>query len=169
MPPISAAERALRFVALPIVRSVYRVTAIGSERLPEGGFMLLPNKTSWCETIFLLIACPRPIRFLIDQEFYENRILHPILKIAGCIPITPRRAKDGMHRAAEKIRAGEIVCLFPEGQLTRTGTLLGLRRGYKLIARQTNAPVVPVWLDQLWGSIFSFQGRRFFRKWPRQV
>ena len=168
MPPISAAERALRFVALPIVRSFYRVTAIGSERLPEGGFLLLPNHTTWVDAIVLLLACPRPIRFVIDQEFYENRILHPILKITGCIPITPRRAKDGMHRAAEKIRAGEIVCLFPEGRLTRTGTLLGLRRGYELIARQANAPVVPVWLDQLWGSIFSFQGGRFFRKWPRQ-
>ena len=168
MPPISAAERALRFVGLPIVRSFYRVIAIGRERLPGGGFLLLPNHTTWVDAIVLLLACPRPIRFVIDQEFYENRILHPILKITGCIPITPSRAKDGMRRAAEKIRAGEIVCLFPEGQLTRTGTLLGLRRGYELIARQANAPVVPVWLDQLWGSIFSFQGGRFFRKWPRQ-
>jgi len=58
---------------------------------------------------------------------------------------------------------------FPEGQLTRTGTLLRLQRGYELIAHQANAPVVPVWIDQLWGSIFSFKGGRLFRKWPRSL
>ncbi len=67
-----------------------------------------------------------------------------------------------------RFAAGEIVCLFPEGQLSRSGTLLRLQRGYELIARQANAPVVPVWLDQLWGSIFSFEGGRFFTKWPRE-
>ncbi len=65
--------------------------------------------------------------------------------------------------------AGEVVCLFPEGQLTRTGTLLRLQRGYELIARQADLPVVPVWMDQLWGSIFSFQGGRFFSKWPKRI
>ncbi|HEY0368920.1 MAG TPA: AMP-binding protein, partial [Chthoniobacterales bacterium] len=78
-------------------------------------------------------------------------------------------AKEATRAAAEKIRAGEIVCLFPEGQLSRRGTLLGLRRGYELIARVADAPVVPVFLDQLWGSIFSYQGGRFFTKWPRQI
>jgi acyl-[acyl-carrier-protein]-phospholipid O-acyltransferase/long-chain-fatty-acid--[acyl-carrier-protein] ligase len=71
--------------------------------------------------------------------------------------------------AAEEIRAGDIVCVLPEGQLTRSGTLLRLQRGYELIARQTEAPVVPVWLDRLWGSVFSFQGGRFFREWPRAI
>ena len=58
---------------------------------------------------------------------------------------------------------------FRKVQLTRSGTLLRLRRGYEIIARQADGPVVPVWLDQLWGSIFSFQGRRFFTKWPRRI
>ncbi len=58
---------------------------------------------------------------------------------------------------------------FPEGQLSRSGTLLRLQRGYELIARQAEAPVVPVWLDDLWGSIFSYKGGRFFTKWPRQL
>lgn len=169
MPPISAAERALRFVCLPVARIIYRVKAVGVERLPSGGFLLLPNHITWVDAIVLLIACPRPIRFIIDQEYYENRFLHLILRTVGCIPITARRAKDAMRRAAEKIREGEIVCLFPEGQLSRSGTLQRLRRGYQIIAGQSGAPVVPVWLDELWGSIFSFQGHRFFTKWPRHV
>ena len=169
MPPISAAERVLRFFGLPLVRLIYRVTAVGTERLPRGGFLLLPNHITWVDALILLVACPRPIRFIIDQEYYRNRFLHPILRTVGCIPITARRAKDAMRLASEKIRDGEIVCLFPEGQLTRSGTLLRLRRGYEIIARQADGPVVPVWLDQLWGSIFSFQGQRFFTKWPRRI
>ena len=167
MPPISVAERALRFFGMPLVRMIYRVTAVGVERLPRGGFLLLPNHITWVDAIVLLLACPRPIRFMIAQEYYRNRFLHPVLRITRCIPITPRRAKEAMRMAAEMICDGEIVCVFPEGQLTRSGILGGLRRGYQLIARQAAAPVVPVWMDQLWGSIFSFQGGRFFRKWPR--
>ncbi len=169
MPPISAAERRLRFFAMPLVRLIYRVTAIGVERLPEGGFLLLPNHITWVDAIVLLLACPRPIRFLIAKEYYENRFLHPVLRTVGCIPISSRRAKDALRLAAERMRTGEIVCLFPEGQLSRTGTLQRLQRGYEIIARQAGQPVVPVWLDQLWGSIFSYKGQRFFTKWPRQI
>jgi len=167
MPPISAAERALRFLGLPLMRMIYRVQAVGVERLPRGGFLLLPNHITWVDAIILLIACPRPIRFMIAEEFYRNRWLHAVLRAVRCIPVTSRRAKDAMQLASEMIRDGEIVCVFPEGRLTRSGVLGGLRRGYELIARRAEAPVVPVWLDQLWGSIFSFQGGRFFRKWPQ--
>ncbi len=169
MPPISAAERTLRFLAMPLVRMIYRVRSVGLERLPAGGFLLLPNHITFVDAIILLLAAPRPIRFLVDKAYYENRYLHPLLRLVGCIPITPRRAKDAMRLAAEKIRAGEIVCVFPEGELTRSGTLLRLRRGYEIIAREADAPVVPVWLDQLWGSIFSYRGQRYFRKLPRQL
>ena len=141
MPPISAAERRLRFFGLPIVRIVYRVRAIGLEHLPPGGFLLLPNHITWVDAIILLIASPRPIRFMISEEFYRNRWLHPVLRITGSIPITSRRAKDAMLVAAERIRAGEIVAVFPEGELTRSGTLGGLRRGYQLIARRAEAPI----------------------------
>jgi acyl-[acyl-carrier-protein]-phospholipid O-acyltransferase / long-chain-fatty-acid--[acyl-carrier-protein] ligase len=165
----SAAERALYFFGLGIARLIYRVTATGVEHLPAGGFLLLPNHITWVDAVVLMLASPRPIRFIIDEGVYRNRFLHPVLRAVGCIPITPRKAKDAMRDAAAKIRAGEIVCLFPEGELSRSGSLLRLRRGYEIIARQAEAPVVPVWLDRLWGSIFSFQGGRFFTKWPRAV
>ncbi|MEY2481070.1 MAG: acyl-[acyl-carrier-protein]-phospholipid O-acyltransferase [Verrucomicrobiota bacterium] len=164
----SLAERALYFFGRAIPRLIYRVTIFGSDKLPAGGFLLLPNHISWVDALLLQLACPRPIRYIIDESIYRNRIFNPIFRLARCIPISSRHAKDAMRAAAEKIRAGEIVCLFPEGQLTRSGTLLRLRRGYELIAREAGGPVVPVWLDQLWGSIFSFQGGKFFTKWPRQ-
>lgn len=164
------AQRALYALGFLFGRTFYRVEAFGQEHLPSGGFLLLPNHISFVDAIILQVACPlRRIRYIIDEGWYHKPLLHPILKLLGCIPIAPSRAKEAVRVAAEQIRAGEIVCLFPEGQLTRSGTLLRLQRGYELIARQAEADVVPVWLDQLWGSIFSHQGGKIFRKWPRHI
>ncbi len=166
---MSRAERALYFIGRPLVRSFYRVTALGLENLPDGGFLLVPNHISWVDALILQLACPRPIRYIIDHEFYHKPILHPFLRALGCIPINIRHSHAAVRSAAERIADGEIVCVFPEGQLERTGTLLRLQRGYELIARHANAQVVPVWLDQLWGSIFSFQGGKFFAKFPKRI
>jgi acyl-[acyl-carrier-protein]-phospholipid O-acyltransferase/long-chain-fatty-acid--[acyl-carrier-protein] ligase len=165
----SAGERAFYFLGRQLVRCFYRVTALEAKNLPAGGFLLLPNHISWVDAVVLQLACPRPIRYIIDQEFYAKPLLHAILRVARCIPIDARHPRSAIRVASEQITAGEIVCLFPEGQLTRSGTLLRLRRGYELIAHHAKAPVVPVWLDQLWGSIFSFQGGKFFTKWPRRI
>ncbi|HKP02220.1 MAG TPA: AMP-binding protein [Chthoniobacterales bacterium] len=165
----SGVESVLRFFGLGIARVIYRVSTVGREDLPTGGFLLLPNHITWVDAIVLSLACPRPVRFIIDAGVYKNRVLNPVLRAVGCIPITARKAKDAMREAVARIEAGEIVCLFPEGELTRIGSLLRLRRGYEIIARQAEAPVVPVWLDRLWGSIFSFKGGRFFTKWPSAV
>ena len=169
MVKITAAERTLRFFILGGARFFYRVSTIGMEDLPSGGFLLLPNHITWIDAFILSLAISRPIRFIIDESYYRNAFLHPFFKTIGCIPITPRKAKDAMREAAAKIRAGEIVCVFPEGQLSRSGALLRLQRGYEIIARQAEALVVPVWLDRLWGSIFSFKGGRFFTKWPNEL
>src|SRR5213593_1802494 len=169
MPLMSRTERALYFFGRLLVRCFYRVTAIGLENLPAGGFLLVPNHISWVDALVLQLACPLPIRFVIDQEYYHKPILHPFLRALGCIPINIRHSHQAVRAAAEKLAEGEIVCVFPEGQLERTGTLLRLQRGFELIARHANAQVVPVWLDQLWGSIFSFQGGRFFTKFPKRI
>src|SRR5881396_3235731 len=169
MASMSAAERMLHIIAGPPLRCLYRVTAHGLRNLPSGGFLLLPNHITWVDAIVLQLACPRPIRYIIDQGFYRKPILHPFLRLVGCIPIDARHSHPAIRAATEKIAQGEIVCLFPEGQLERAGTLLRLQRGYELIARHANAQVVPVWLDQLWGSIFSFQGGRFFTKFPKRI
>ncbi len=166
---MSRTERALYFFGRLLVRCFYRVTAIGLENLPAGGFLLVPNHISWVDALVLQLACPRPIRYVIDQEYFHKPLLHPFLRALGCIPINIRHSHQAVRAAAEKVAEGEIVCVFPEGQLERTGTLLRLQRGYELIARHANARVVPVWLDQLWGSIFSFQGGRFFTKFPKRI
>ena len=149
-------------------RLVYKVTARGVATLPEGGFLLLPNHLTWIDAIVLQAACPRPIRFIVWDHYYNERRLAPIMRFFGVLPISNTRAKDTMKLSVEALKRGEIVCIFPEGSLSRSGTLLRLQRGYEIIARQAKTPVVAAWMDQLWGSIFSYRGGRFFWKWPRE-
>lgn len=162
-------ESLVRGLGQLLASLLYRVKAFGLEHLPRGGFLLLPNHLTWVDAVVLQLACPRQIRFVVDAEIYKIPTLNPILRAVGCLPISSRRAKDAVEAATEAIQAGEIVCIFPEGELSRSGMLLRLKRGYELIARQAKAPVVPVWLDGLWGSIFSFKGGKFFFKWPRSI
>ena len=165
----SFSERVVYFIGLGIGRLIYRVRALGTENLPAGGFLLLPNHISFVDAIVLQLACPRRIRFIVDQEYYRNRILHPILRIAGCIPITPRRAKDAMRAAADQIRAGEVVCLFPEGQLSRSGTLLRLRRGYELIAREARRAGRPGVVGSLVGLDLFLSRRPLFLEMAKAI
>src|SRR5438876_6804998 len=119
MTGLSWRQRFLYFVGTSLGRLAYRVRATGQEHLPAQGFLLLPNHISFVDAIVLQLACPRRIRYIVDEGFYRNRFLHPILSLAGCIPITSRRAKEAVRLAADAVRAGDIICLFPEGQLTR--------------------------------------------------
>ena len=167
-PKPSLLEAFIRTTGLLLASIVYRVTAFHRERLPEGGFLLLPNHLTWVDAVVLQVACPRPIRFIVWEEIFNLRWLHWVFRAVGALPISSKRAKDAVKAASEAIQRGEIVCIFPEGELSRTGQLLRLKRGYELIARSANAPVVPVWLDRLWGSIFSFEGGKYFFKWPRR-
>ena len=161
--------RLLRATGAFLARLIYRVAPHFAGRLPAGGFLLLPNHLTWVDAIVLQLACPRPIRFIVFEDIYKQPLLNPIFRAIGALSISPKHAKDTVKEAAALIVQGEIVCIFPEGELSRTGMLLRLKRGYELIARGAKCPVVPVWLDQLWGSIFSFEGGKFFVKWPRQI
>ena len=152
-----------------LARLIYRIRAHGANRLPADGFLLLPNHLTWVDAIVLQLGCPRPIRFVIFADIYRLPLLHPFFRAIQAIPISPRQAKEAIRTATELIERGEIVCIFPEGELSRSGILLRLKRGYEVIARAAKCPVVPVWLDQLWGSIFSFAGGRYFFKWPRKI
>ncbi len=166
---LATSERFLRLFGAALARIIYRVRAYDVEHLPKGGCLLLPNHVTYVDAIVLQLACPRPIRFLVVDSIYNLPFLKPVLRCAKAIPISSTHAREAIRAAVEGLRQGEVVCLFPEGELTRTGTLLKLKKGFEIIARTANVPVVPVWLDELWGSVFSYERGRFFSKLPKRL
>ena len=161
-------QDALRVVGLFLARLRYSVRTVGVDHLPKtGGALIVCNHVSYVDTIILSLASPRPIRFLSHESFFKTPVLGSLLRVFGAIPIAPGRAKDALRRASDCIRAGELVCIYPEGQLTRTGCLMELKSGFEIIARRAQCPVIVAHLDGLWGSIYSFEGGRYFTKLPR--
>src|SRR5439155_18660830 len=120
---------------------------------------------------FLVGAClQRFIRFMVYRPIYEHWLLHRPLKWMNAIPVAPgREGPASLERARQELIDGHVVCIFAEGAISRTGNLLPFKRGFERIAAGLDVPIVPVYLDQVWGSIFSFKGGRFFWKWPVRV
>jgi acyl-[acyl-carrier-protein]-phospholipid O-acyltransferase/long-chain-fatty-acid--[acyl-carrier-protein] ligase len=152
-----------------LTRLVYRVRVMGAGNLPAGGALLVCNHVTYVDALVLLAASPRPVRFIAYEAFYKKWWLGWAFRLLGVIPISPRHAKDAIQRACARMSEGELVCVFPEGELTRTGTVLTIHKGFEMMARRAGVPVVPVFLGSLWGSIFSYADRRFFWKWPRRL
>ncbi len=162
-------QTVFRFFGNLVAGIFYRVRTFGLENLPQSGFLLVPNHMTYVDAVVLQLSCPRPIRFIVHESIYRIGWLTPVFKLVEAIPISSVRAKEALREAADRIRKGEIVCIFPEGELSRTGTLIKLRKGFELIARLAECDIVPVWLDGLWGSIFSFEGGRYFLKIPKRI
>ena len=164
------AREVLSTITLLIAKVFYRVRSIGGENVPaEGGALLVCNHVSYVDAIILSLACPRRISFLSFEGFFKTPLLGTLLRAFGSIPVSERHSKDAIRAAAERVKAGELVCIFPEGQLTRTGSLMELKRGYELIARQAGCPIIPAVTDGLWSSIFSFERGRYFFKIPNAL
>lgn len=160
----------LRFIALAIVRTIYKVKSVHHERVPkDGGTMLLPNHVSYVDAFIMGASCTRQVRFVMWDALYNVPAMKWFVEICGTVPISPTRAKDAIRTVASALKEGRIVCMFPEGQITRHGMLNDLRKGFELMARQGDAQVVPVYMDGLYGSIFSFEGGLFFKKWPKNL
>ena len=128
---------------------------------------------SFVDVGLLIASTDRPIRFLMYQGIYEKKLIKPFAKMMKAIPISselrPRDMIRSLHVAADALRNDEIVCIFAEGQITRTGQLLPFRRGLERIMKGVEVPIIPVNLDGVWGSIFSFERGRFLWKMPRHI
>jgi acyl-[acyl-carrier-protein]-phospholipid O-acyltransferase/long-chain-fatty-acid--[acyl-carrier-protein] ligase len=164
----------VRFVLWAATMTVYRIRVEGRENVPEsGGALFVCNHMSFVDGLLLIASIDRPIRFLLYRPIYDLPYVKPFAKLIGVIPISseqrPREMLQSLREATNAIKSGEIVCIFAEGQITRIGGLLPFRRGFERIMKGIDAPIIPVNLDGIWGSVFSFERGRFLWKWPHFV
>ena len=163
-------QASIRFLAWLVTHTAYKVRVHERYNLPETGAALLaPNHITWLDGLFLIAISPRPIRMIITGDLVTNRWTKGLARIMGAIPIRrwrPKATRSAIESAREALNNGELVCVFPEGGVSRSGQLQEFRSSTLELLRGTSAAVVPVYLDELWGSIFSFRGGRFFSKWP---
>jgi acyl-[acyl-carrier-protein]-phospholipid O-acyltransferase/long-chain-fatty-acid--[acyl-carrier-protein] ligase len=161
----------VRFVVWLAAHTIYRIRVYGHQYLPEtGGALLVANHVSWIDGVLLLLVSSRPIRMLVDAAPFRRRLWQWIAEKWGVIFISsgPKSIARALDQARQALGEGHLVCVFPEGAITRSGHVQAFRPGIMRILQGTTMPVVPVYLDELWGSIFSFHGGKFFWKMPRQ-
>ena len=157
-----------------LVRAAYRLRGHDLHHVPRhGGALLVCNHVSFIDALVVTAALGRPIRFVMDHRLYHAPVLHPLMRACGVIPIASRRDDPTLlHRAydriADHLRAGDLVGIFPEGQITRHGDLNPFRRGVESIVERTPVPVVPMALRGLWGSFFSRRFGPAMRGLPRR-
>ena len=160
----------IRLICLAAVKFIYRIKFTGTERIPKaGGALLLPNHVTFADVFFLSAVSDRQVRFVMDETFMASKVIRFSVRLFAAVPIRRDQPLEAIRKTIEALEAGHLVVIFPEGQLTRTGGLSEIERGFELIARKANVPVIPIWVDGSWGSIFSFERGRFFRKIPYTV
>jgi acyl-[acyl-carrier-protein]-phospholipid O-acyltransferase / long-chain-fatty-acid--[acyl-carrier-protein] ligase len=166
-------QATVRCVVFILSKIFYRVRVRGLRNLPErGGALLVANHVSWLDGVLLLLVSNRPIRMIAWSDYVSGWWINWLSKMWGVIPIRgtdgPKALLRSLKSAKEALLEGDLVCIFAEGGITRTGQLQPFQRGLLRIVEGTDCPVIPVYLDELWGSIFSYSGGRFFWKMPRQ-
>jgi 1-acyl-sn-glycerol-3-phosphate acyltransferase len=154
-------EYLLRFVAFVLTRLVYRFQVRGEEHIPvDGAAILVCNHVSFIDAVLLMAASPRPIRFIMDHRIFASPLLGTLFKLAKAIPIAPRSEAPEIYdnafaHARQVLADGDLLCIFPEGNITRDGQLGEFKGGIMKILQTQPVPVVPLALQNLWGSYFS--------------
>jgi acyl-[acyl-carrier-protein]-phospholipid O-acyltransferase/long-chain-fatty-acid--[acyl-carrier-protein] ligase len=163
----------IRFALWMLTHTIYRIRIAGQENVPfRGPALLVCNHLSHVDALLVGASVQRFIRFMVYRPYYEIKALNWLFRLMKAIPISGGNRKEiveAINRAREELRQGHIVCIFAEGAISRTGNLLPFKRGFEKIVEGLDVPVIPVYLDRLWGSVFSFKEGRFFWKWPRKI
>jgi len=146
----------VRFVIARLFASQYRIEVLGFKNIPgQGGVLMLGNHISWLDWAMIQIACPRPVRFVMHREIYQRWYLKWFLDFFGVIPISGGKSQASLKQINELLQAGEVVCLFPEGAISRSGQLGEFKKGYERTVEGVDGIILPFYLRGLWGSRFS--------------
>ncbi|MGI9242973.1 MAG: acyl-[ACP]--phospholipid O-acyltransferase [Verrucomicrobiales bacterium] len=164
----------VRLLLWGITHTFYRVRVLGRPNLPaKGGALLVSNHLSLADGLFLIASTDRHIRFIMHREQYNKWWVRPLARMLKAIPIAPelrpRELLASLSTARSCIENGEVVCIFAEGEISRIGHTLPFRKGLERIMKGVDAPIVPVYLDNVWGSIFSFERGKLYWKLPREI
>lgn len=167
-------EFLLRFAAFLLGRVMYRLEVRGHRHIPTSGpAVLVCNHVAFNDWLIIAGSVRRPVRFVMDHRTAALPVISTLLRHGKTIPIAPEHEskvimEQAFARIAEELRAGEVVCIFPEGKITKDGELNTFKTGIERVLRESPVPVVPVALEGLWGSVFSRKGGPAFRKLPRR-
>ncbi|MBV8266346.1 MAG: 1-acyl-sn-glycerol-3-phosphate acyltransferase, partial [Planctomycetaceae bacterium] len=173
---LAAFGAVLPWIIQPLIRGLlwfrYRIEVRGREHVPRTGPALLAvNHVTWYDGFFLAATCPRRGRALVNGDFIKLPVLRPLALRAGLIPVPfsgPRAQREMIGAARAALDRGEVLGIFPEGQISRNGLTGKFHRGLEAILKdREHVPVIPVFLDNLWGSLLSFSRGRFFWKRPQ--
>ncbi len=136
----------LRGITSLIFGPIFRIRRIGPlPPLPEGGVVLCPNHASYLDPAFVQLCMDRRVTFVMTNEFYAQRWGRWFFALVGAVPVgRGRMAWKGLRRAIALARRGHAVVLFPEGRLSRDGTMHSAQRGIAILARRAGVPVFPV-------------------------
>ncbi len=146
----------VRYLVSFIIGQKYRLQVLGFKNMPEnGGVLMLGNHISWIDWAIIQMATPRHIHFVMIRNIYERWYLKWFLDIFGVIPISGGASKSALEKVTEYLNTGEVVCLFPEGAISRTGHLGPFQHGYEKAAENADAIILPFYMRGLWGSWFS--------------
>ena len=158
----------VRFCLWLLTHTLYRIRIEGQHHVPSRGpALLVCNHLSHVDGALVGACIQRFVRFLVYKPYYEHWAVNPLLKMLHAIPVGGGREAVSAIRAARKeLEDGHVVCIFAEGAISRTGNLLPFKRGLEKIVDGLDVPIVPVYLDRVWGSVFSFKGGKFLWKWP---
>ena len=168
----------VRFGIRCLIAALYRVRVLGAGNVPaKGAALLVSNHVSFMDGFLVgWAARHRHVRFMIWRPYYDHWAVHELLRALRTVPVDlggPKAMTAAIQAARRELEAGHVVCIFPEGAVTRTGNLLPFKRGMEKIAQGLDIPVIPVHLDRVWSSILSFAGGQFFGKtlgrWPYPV
>jgi 1-acyl-sn-glycerol-3-phosphate acyltransferase len=154
-------EYLMRFVAFVLSHTLYRLKLKGTQHIPtEGPVLLVCNHVSFIDAVLLMGVSPRPVRFIMDYRIFKTPVLGWMFRLTKAIPVAPQKEHPEIYeqafvRAAQVLRDGDVLAIFPEGGITRDGTLQPFRGGVMKILETHPVPVVPMALKNLWGSFFS--------------